>query len=682
LVKKTPNQDAAVRERGVYATPPQLVRYVVQSVDRLLQERFGRPEGLGDRDVRLLDPAAGPMNFVIEAARLAIEHGRGGPGALTSEHLGPHFAGIELVPEEHAQGVSAMQRFFKAHGASGQTRSLFLANSLAGSGVWSGLRAGCVAVVLGNPPWRGHSVNSGSWIRTLVRGYRLPDGRRDEGYFRVDGAPLGERNPKWLADDYVKFLRAAQWAVDRAGSGIVAFVVNHTCLDAPTFRGVRRSLLRTFDEIYAFDLHGNRRKQERSPDGGRDEGVFPGVAQGAAVLLLVKRAGLRKRILRADLYGARREKLRVLSKEDATTTTWTEIRPAVPSYLFVRTDAQVEREFRRGFSLPEIFPVYSPGVITGRDALFTGLDRRALEERIARLPGRGRDLPVIGFLTRPFDVRFLLYADRLIERPRTGVMAHMRDGANLGLVVSRQSKEGLGALVTRCIAGHKVVSAFDTNSLFPLYLNPETERAPNLAPDLLAKLRERYGVTLEPEDIFRYVYAVLYSPAYRERYREILRREFPRIVFPTERSLFLRLAGLGGELVGLHLLEDPRLARSAVCLAGDAALPLVPGRARWDYCGNEGRVSLNREGFRLEGIEPEVWAYRIGAYHVLDRWLSARAGRILAWTEARDSRWIAEALRLTLKVEMELAAMGTPVAASRKRPPRGRNDERHDWNRI
>lgn len=653
------------RARGIYRTPRPLVCFVLRSVDHLLQERFGKPEGLANHAVRLLDPAAGPMNFVIEACRVAVGHEENS-SAVIAKHLSSHFAGIELLPVRHAQGKTAMQRFWHARGLGDETPvPLHLANALnAPLDPWGDEAAGRISVIVGNPPWRGESANQGSWIRELLRGYRLPDGRSDEGYFRVDGVALGERNPKWLADDYVKFLRVAQWTVDRAGKGIVAFVLSHTCLDAPTFRGLRRSLLRTFDEIYALDLHGNRRKREQSPDGRADEGVFPGVAQGAAVLFLVKRPGLPKRAFRSDLYGSRRQKLLTLGQSGLAALAWTEILPKAPSYLFVATDAQIEREFQRGLSLPEIFPFSSPGVVTGQDAFWTGIDRRSLERRIADSDFPSSQ-PVIAFLVRPFDVRFLCYAGKLLARPRRAVMVHMQSGANLGLVVSRQTKEEFGAVVTRVIPGHKVVSAFDTNSLFPLYLFSETKRLPNLAPELLSELGERYGMTLEPEEVFYYVYATLYSPAYRKRYREILRREFPRIVFPSDRSLFFRMAGFGRELVALHLLEDPRLAQSTVCLAGDVGRPLAPGRARWDYRGSDGRVSLNPEGLRLEGIEPEVWAYRVGAYNVLERWLWARAGRVLAWTEARDFRWIAEALRLTLKVEVELAEVKALVAVQR-----------------
>jgi predicted helicase len=669
------------KERGLYATPAPVVGFITRSVDLLLQSRFGRPAGLADRAVRLLDPAAGAMNFVLAACRRAVSQhrqGRAGLEPLVREHLLPHFQGLEVVPAEQERGRLAMRRCLAALGISpraGERVSLFLADALAGPGPEPLTLPGkkCVTVIVGNPPWRGHSTNRGPWITGLLRGYRLPDGSEEEGYHRVDGEPLGERNPKWLQDDYVKFLRFAQWKVDQSGQGIVGFVVNHNGLDAPTFRGLRRSLLRSFQEIYALDLHGNRRKREAGPGGGPDENVFPGIAQGAAVLLLVKNPGLRRRVFRADLYGTRREKLHVLDRESVETIPWRKIRPRSPGYLFVAGDERIERDYRRGLSLPEIFPVHSVGIVTGRDALVTGLDRRTCEEQVGRLREEGATAldasrrerlredsgwrrRLTAYLARPFDVRHLLYAPYLLERPRQGVMVHLASGANVALIVPRQCKEEPGAFVTRWIAGHKVVSAYDISTVFPLYLHPETERVPNLAPGLPRRLGELYGQAPEAGEILGYVYAVLYSPPYRRRYRDLLRRSFPRVPFPRERELFGCLARLGSELIGLHLLEDPRLMQIPLPMEGDGRKALgATRRTLCDYRAAERRLHVNGQGLHFEGIEPEVWAFRIGAYPVLSRWLQARAGRVLCYGEIRDFRCAAVALRLTLAVQDELA---------------------------
>lgn len=389
-----PGDGRTERERGVYSTPRALTRFVVRGVDTLLRSPLGLEGGLADRAVRLLDPAAGPANFILEAYRRAVAQlrrgkGRAGVEALIEEHLIPHFRGIEILPGPWASGQGALRNWVEREG---ERRSpdmrrpavparfpLFLADALA-SPHSSGLTGGFLqqeeafaasrlrdeesfSVVLGNPPFRGRSANRGGWIQDLLRGYVLEDGREDRGYFTLDGRPLGERNLKWLQDDYVKFLRLAQWLIDRNGQGVVGFVVNHNCLEAPTFRGLRGSLLATFDRIYALDLHGNQRRRETGPEGQRDENVFEGVAQGVAVLFLVKGGRkVTKTVYRADLYGSRREKLRTLAGVELESIPWSACESRAPRYLFRTSDVEKEREFQRGIALDEIFPIHSLGV--------------------------------------------------------------------------------------------------------------------------------------------------------------------------------------------------------------------------------------------------------------------------------------------------------------------------------
>ncbi len=672
---------ALQRLHGIYPTPPPLVGYLVRSVHRLLQARFGWSAGLADLRVRLLDPAAGSMLFLRAAWRLALEacwHHGGEPGNLLHTHLLPHFLGVELLPETHARGLASLRRVLAVYGYPPDPEAslpALLGDSLDPVAPILDFPAN---VVLGNPPWRGRSGPRGPWITDLLA-----------DYFQLDGQPLLERNSKWLNDDAVRFLRLAQWKIDQAGLGIVALVLPDTGLDAPTFRGLRRSLLDSFDEIYVLDLHGNRRKRERSPDGGAEENVFQGVAQGVALFVLVKRPGLAKRVLRADLYGSRRDKLLALSATHVDTTGWEEVHPRASAYLFATADERIEREYRRGLTLPEIFPVFTTGIITGRDGMATALDRHTLVERLGGLrgaaeTGAGLDPQrweafrqderwprrVLSFLARPFDRRYLFYAHYFLERPRQAVMSHMENGGNLALLASRQTRGEPGALVTRWIAGHKVVSAYDVSSLFPLYLYPEGGPAkrgrhprslvPNLAPEVLSSLAERYGREPSPEEILGYVYAVLYDPAYRDRYRKLLRGDFPRISFPQKHEPFLHLAALGAELIGLHLLADRRLLDPPVGLVGDARQPLGPSpRTFLRYWGDEGRLYVNPEGLAFEGISPEVYSYDIGGHPVLRRWLRSRCGRVLLPDEILSVRRIAGALALTLEVQAKIAEAGS-----------------------
>jgi hypothetical protein len=536
-------------------------------------------------------------------------------------------------------------------------------------------------VVLGNPPWRGRSEPRGPWITDLMA-----------DYFQLDGEPLAERNSKWLNDDAIRFLRLAQWKIEQAGEGIAALVLPHTGLEAPTFRGLRRSLLDSFDEIYALDLHGNQRKREKSPDGGADENVFRGVAQGVALFVLVKRSGTAagaKRVLRADLYGTRRDKLRTLAATHVDTTGWEEVHPRPTAYLFTHAEERLEQEYRRGVPLPEIFPVSTSGVITGRDGMATDLDWRSLVAKLGALrqtgePEAGLDLQrwealrgderwprrVLSFLARPFDQRYLFYAHYFLERPRQAVMVHMENGGNLALLASRQTRGEPGALVTRWIGGHKAVSAYDVSTLFPLYLYPEAMpgkrgrdpllRRPNLAPALLASLAERYGEAPRPEEVLGYVYAVLYDPTYRSRYKKLLREDFPRIPFPRKRGAFHHLAALGAELLGLHLLADRRLLDPPVRLVGDPREPLGPRpRSFLRYWEDEGRHYVNPEDLGFEGISAAVERYDIGGHPVLRRWLRSRCGRVLLPEEILTFRRIASALTFTLEVQAKIAEAGS-----------------------
>ena len=326
--------DPQMREaRGVYYTPEPVVSYIVRSVDRLLRDRFDLSDGLADTDkikvevsdgvqeevprVLILDPAAGTGTFlreVIASIRSTIEN-KGLAGAwpdYVREHLLPRLFGFELLMAPYA--ICHLKLALEISGAeagfampAGERLNVFLTNTLgepheSSSGQLLLLaheiareaasaddvkRDKPVMVVLGNPPYSGHSANKGRWIRDLLRGQ---DGVEKTGnYFEVDGGPLNEKNPKWLNDDYVKFIRYAHRRIERTGEGVLGFVTNHSYLDNPTFRGMRQSLMDTFDEMYVLDLHGNSKKKERTPDGGNDENVFD-IQQGVAVCLLVKRA--------------------------------------------------------------------------------------------------------------------------------------------------------------------------------------------------------------------------------------------------------------------------------------------------------------------------------------------------------------------------------------------------------
>ena len=512
--------------RGVYYTPEPVVSYIVRSVDYLLKERFGLPEGLADQTatssavptylgtpenrtesgealqqspkVLILDPATGTGTFLYKVIELIRERfmQSGNAGLWSSyvqEQLLPRLFGFELLMAPYAVAhlklsmqlagldlPTAASRDWRYDFGSSERLNIYLTNTveegLKQSEVILGQfisreanaaaeikREAPIMVVIGNPPYSGNSANrsrseSGekTWIGKLI-----------DSYYKVDGQPLGERNPKLLQDDYVKFIRFGQWRIARTGGGILAFITNHGYLDNPTFRGMRQQLTQTFTDIYVIDLHGNARKQERAPDGVKDENVFD-ILQGVAIGIFVREPGkaLPGRVHHAHLWGERDEKYSWLTEQDVATTEWKDVDVPSPFYLFTPLDSDFYEEYQEGWKVTEIMPVNSTGVKTHRDKFVFDVDRQALERRIAdflnpansdadvrvRYFGtriKGQFLPgdnqswkmterrktlqkdkawrskIVPCLYRPFDERWLFYHRDAIERGRWEVMDHL-----------------------------------------------------------------------------------------------------------------------------------------------------------------------------------------------------------------------------------------------------------------
>jgi predicted helicase len=408
-------------------------------------------------------------------------------------------------------------------------------------------------VILGNPPYSGHSANKGDWIMNLLRGRERLQGEGNtytfkltHNYFEVDGQPLGERNPKWLNDDYVKFIRFAQWRIEQTGYGILAFITNHGYLDNPTFRGMRQSLMQTFDEIYVLDLHGNSKKKERAPDGGKDENVFD-IQQGVAIGIFVKRAPTQTTpaaakppatVHHAHLWGERASKYQWLSEQEQgiTSTEWKTLSPQTPYYLFAPQDATFEQEYEQGWKIPEIFGTGNPrvdggkayglGICTHNDLLYVGWTEAEVRSRVQRLASQSiSDAEILQTLPveesrywnttrerekvrksqwaekiwqiyyRPFDWRFIYYEPDLMEIGRVGasrqVMPHAKRSPR-SLLVSRgyEIDSFEHVLVANAVAVHHAATRKEGHYVFPLYLYPDTtkgdlwgENMPTNAPD-------------------------------------------------------------------------------------------------------------------------------------------------------------------------------------------------------
>jgi hypothetical protein len=710
--------DPAERERrGVYYTPEPVVGYIVRSLHGILKSDFGMRDGLASDGVTLLDPAAGTMTFIARAAELAVaefeaKYGKGGRADFIRRHILQNFYAFELMMAPYAVGHLKMSFFLEELGhrlADNERVPFYLTNTLDNEELEQSRLPGFSAlaeesrlagvikkqtpilVILGNPPYSGHSTNTEKWISDLIDTYK-----------HVDGKPLGEKNPKWLQDDYVKFLRFAQWKIEQAGHGVIGMITNHGYLDNPTFRGMRQSLMQTFDDIYILDLHGNSLKKETCPDGSPDKNVFD-IRAGVTIAFFIRSGGKPKSdavVYHADMYGSRESKYERLNAHNRTSTDWSELKPASPFYLFVPRDNALEATYNQFVGVPEMFPVNSVGIVTARDKLTIhwspeevwntvntfansapelaregynlGKDARdwkvVLAQRDLRDTGPARD-NIVPILYRPFDVRHTYYTGRsrgFMCMPRPDVMQHMLAGENLALVSPKQHKEEFGALTTESIGTHKTVAAYDINYYFPLHLYPAAdrqdlfaqhdaaERRPNLHPGLVAALATAYGAEPTPEAIFHYIYAVLYAPAYRAKFAEFLKMDFPRIPFTADASLFAKLGSLGARLVDLHLLKSPELDPPHCRFDGTGSGVVEKNRRTGlRYDTESERVYINPDQY-FGPVTEAVWNYRIGGYQVSEKWLKDRKERRLDLDDIRTWCRIITALGITIGIQQQL----------------------------
>jgi len=741
--------DPKTREkRGVYYTPEPVVSYIVRSLHQILREHYNKRDGFADTDVTVLDPAAGTLTFLAEAAKLAVEkftsaYGDGAKEMFIKEHILKNFYAFELMMAPYAVGHLKMSFLLEELGYKLQPDDrfkLYLTNTLEMEELAQTELPGMaslseeshlagevkkempILVILGNPPYSGHSTNVGEWISSEIK-----------AYFQVDGKPLGEKNPKWLQDDYVKFIRFSQWKIEQAGGGVLGFITNHSYLDNPTFRGMRRSLMQSFDEIYLLDLHGNSLKKEKCPDGSKDENVFD-IQQGVAIALFIKRLEKKEEPLypfrpspqmgivfekeeeeqekpkkhkcnvnHFDVWGDREFKYNWLLSNDIKTTKWKKIKPKSEFYLFIPRNEGLLKQYQTYPKIIDIFPVNSVGIVTSRDDFVTDFDRDVLKRKIKqfrniKIPDEIisqtfslKDKPnwhlreareiaikddnweqsIINILYRPFDIRWIFYHDAVIERARKEVMQYMIKD-NLALLTHRREELDIPYthfLATNLISEHGCLSSKTTNYHFPLYLyqmkdkpkkrsfgsmmilfEPQAEyevKKPNISTSLIEKLTKAFNKSPTPENIFFYIYAVLYSNIYRTKYAEFLKIDFPRIPFTKDYELFKKMGECGRYLVDLHLMKSPDIEPSIAGFHGKGNNRVE--KPRYD----QEKLYINNDQY-FDGISPEVREYQIGGYQVCDKWLKDRKGRILSLDDIKHYCGIVTALNRTIEVQEKI----------------------------
>ena len=755
------------KSRGVYYTPEPVVNFIVRSVDNILDKVFDLEYGLGNRKVTILDPATGTGTFLYavikqirdNVAKFDIRQWhnflRGArllnrlfgfellmtPYTIAHLKLGLLLGdlGYKFVPEERLKVylTNALEAGIKEGDLiPGITQIIAEESSQAGK-VKTEIP---VMVVLGNPPYSVSSQNASKRKRVLNQDERyLADveytGSAWNRIYKTGKAGktitelthIGEllelykgrvrlekeKNIQPLDDDYIKFIRFAQYQIQKTpkGYGIIGFITNHSYLNGLIHRGMREELLKYFDTLYIMDLHGNSLLKETTPEGNVDQNVFD-IQQGVAILIAVReksepdyfstayksRDGVKEmaKVLYYDLWGSREDKYKFLDSASLDNVNWIKLQPTEPNYFFAPKDFDLATEYNQGWNVTDIFPVNSTGVKTHRDHFVIDFDLEQLSNRIEdfrkltiadseiinkyslndnpqwNISDRRKSLNSCKdwqkyfqiYLYRPFDFRYYYNYEELVDRPRKEVMYHMIQQNNLALVYMRQvalNDNYNHFIVSDCIVDNRAFySNKGTMSLAPLYIYPNTEnkqtnlfieRTPNLSPTFLKTIKEKLGKIPTPEKIFYYAYAIFHSPTYRTRYAEFLKIDFPRLPLTSNQKLFHELAIKGEELVNLHLMKSDKLNTLSTTYQaiGDNQVTEVT------YNSELQRVYINKQSYFTD-IPPHIWEFKIGGYQVLDKWLKDRknANRKLSLEEINHYQKIVIALTATLQLMQEI----------------------------
>lgn len=541
-----------------------------------------------------------------------------------------------------------------------------------------------INVVIGNPPYSGISQNNGEWITNLVNEYKF-----------TDGVYFNERK-HWLNDDYVKFIRLGQEFVTRGGAGVLAFITNHAFGFNPTFRAMRWNLLRAFDEIYILDLHGNSRSGESSLV-GTDENVFD-IQQGVSINIMVRHYNHSNtklgRVFRFDLTGTREEKYDWLSSHSFDSVNWSSVLFSHPYYFFVFRDEDNRSLWEQFVSVKDCFFINTTGVVTARDELVIDFDKQALLHKIRNFsdcsktdtevrkefyPNKKNGKYLAGdtrgwklsearqkiralqhativrpYSYRVFDVRYIYYSQLMVDWGREKVFCKAMP-ETICLIAKRgySREDAPPCFASSAISDFRFWSCSGMQGgdyIFPLYLcqdwNGEMQKVPNLNPEIVAKIETSLGEKTTPEDLFDYIYAVLHSPSYREKYKEFLKIDFPRIPYPSDAESFHALAALGAQLVAIHVMKDFDEAEDVTFEDGGDR---IVGKVAW----KDGDVFVNKKSC-FAGVERETFDQYIGGYQPLQKWLKDRKGRALSDDDISHWKRIVRALRRTAALMSEI----------------------------
>ena len=657
--------------------------------------------------VQLLDVATGTGSFIAEVIKQIYKTFQGQAGLWSSyveKHLLPRLHGFEILMGGYAMCHLKINLLLKETGYISENKEtpqrlgvyltnaleqpkedvLPVANLLAKEAEEANQikKETPVMVAFGNPPYSISSQNKGKWIQDLIQVYK---------------ENLKERKIN-IDDDYIKFIRLAEHYIGKNEKGIVAMITNNSFVDGVTHRQMRKHLLETFDCIYIYNLHGDSRKKETAPDGSKDENVFD-IMQGVAISIFIKddkRQGKLADVFYLDSYGKREDKYQKLWELKLNKKNFQKLKYKEPYYFFVPKDFAAEEEYNKGFKIKKFFLNSSVGIKTKVDKIAIDFDKNKIIERIEYIINNqltieeinnkygGIDIykttweyipksiasfddkSIIKYEYRPFDYRFIFFHNKFLSRARNKIMDNFYNKENVGLELSRN---GDFVFIGKFVSDEHFAS--DNSFKFPLYLYngnnsiDKEKRKANLNQEIVREIEKKLGLkfvadhelseaqksgNFSPLDLLDYIYAVLHSPSYREKYQEFLKIDFPRVPYPEDKEKFKKLVKLGSQLRETHLLQGKNFGgRQNFITNYDIQGNNLVEKIYFDLDENSselGRVYINKTQYF--GKVPKVaWDFFIGGYQPAQKWLKDRKDRLLSSDDIEQYQKIILALKTT-----------------------------------
>ena len=564
-----------------------------------------------------------------------------------------------------------------------------------------------IMVMIGNPPYNGSSQNKNDYIDRLMLSYKQEPSKKAG----IEKITLKEKQMKWLNDDYVKFIRIAQEYITKGvhSEGLIGFITPHGFIDNPTFRGMRYNLLKTFDKLYILNLHGNAKKKETAPDGSKDENVFD-IQQGVAITFFVKTNKKNSQSLGevyyADLYGLRAEKYEFLNSHSVGDIRYQKADPTLENmYRFDIQDETLRLEWEQMRPINTLFKINNVGLVSARDNLciqntsdeviqviqkFINLSEEDARETFQlgddtqnwKVSTAQQDVKdhnnkdgsvntehIKKITYRPLDNRYTYYTSTnkgFLCRPCYGIMRHMCSGSNMAIITARQSCEAKGtpwstAYVSDTISDFHVFRRASAN-IFPMYqIAEDGSKFENITSEFFGELEKSTRLKHHPLDdvgdvnitefttidVMDYIYAILYAPSYRTKYKPLLDSEFPRIPLPNDGTQFKALVDLGCQLRELHLSKQEGSFDS------DVTYPEIGDNVVSQYKHKDDRVYINKSQY-FGNVPREAWEFFIGGYQPLEKWLKDRKGQVLSFDEITHYQYMVYAISKTIDLMSQI----------------------------